>query len=77
MVLRTGQGHPTLTARDDLLPIRGVATVLPPPAPRETHDAARPEPQDPPRFGLRTAVVERGVVLLTGPEALKRRGVRR
>ena len=34
------------------------------PAPRETRDAARPEPQpDPPRFGLRTAVAERGMVL--------------
>ena len=28
MVLRPEQEHPTLTARDGLAPIRGVATVL-------------------------------------------------
>ena len=39
------------------------------PVPRKTHDSARPEPQDPPRFCLRTAVAERGMVLFRRPPA--------
>ena len=68
------QEHPTLTVRDGSPPdSRGRHRLADRPAPRETHDSARPEPQDPPRFCLRTAVAERGMVLVGRTCRLQRR----